>query len=45
MVERSRTKKEQDEWYKKIVFIQNEMEALVIKNGELHADIGGEAFD
>ena len=44
-VERSRTKKELDECYKKIDFIQNEKEALIIKNGELHADIGGEAFD
>ena len=43
-VERSRNK-ELDECYKKIDFIQNEKEALVIKNGELHADIGGEPFD
>ena len=44
-MERSRTKKEQDECYKKIDFIHNEKEALVIKNGELHVDIGGEPFD
>ena len=44
-MERSRTKKELDECYKKIDFIENEKEALVIKNGELHADIGGEPFD
>ena len=44
-VERSRTKKELDECYKKIDFIENEKEALVIKNGELHADIGGEPID
>ena len=44
-VERSRTKKELDECYKKIDFIQNEREALVIKNEEINADIRGEPFD
>ena len=44
-MERARTKKELDECYKKIDFIENEKEALVIKNGELHADIGGEPID
>ena len=44
-VERSRTKKELDECYKKIDFIQNGKEELIIKNGELHADIRGEPFD
>ena len=38
-------KKELDECYKKIDFIQNEREALVIKNDELTADIKGEPFD
>ena len=44
-VERARTKRELDECYKKIDFIQNEREALVIKNEELNADIRGEPFD
>ena len=44
-VERARTKRELDECYKKIDFIQNEREALVIKNDELTADIRGEPFD
>ena len=43
-MEHARTK-ELDECYKKINFIQNENEALIIKNGELHADIGGEPID
>ena len=38
-------KKELDECYKKIDFIQNEREALVIKNEEINADIRGEPFD
>jgi hypothetical protein len=44
-VERAHTKWELDECYKKIDFIQNEREALVIKNEELNADIRGEPFD
>ena len=44
-MEHAHTKKELDECYKNIDFIQNEKEALIIKNGELHADIGGEPFD
>ena len=44
-MERARTKKELDECYKKIDFIQNEREALVIKNEEINADIRGEPFD
>ena len=44
-VECAHTKKVLDECYKKIDFMQIEKEALIIKNGELHADIGGEPFD